>query len=293
MLGPHGEVFGGHGDHQPAVNRYRGAVNRALFGFEEMAQFDNLLTLLIELRRPQLAKQLKASDRSRMLTTSLPSLDVNLITKVAEGVDRLEEHRAALEALRETRRTIAGFNITYRRYLQTVVAERTAAVRGATTRVDETARALKDTQTILQGARHAMQAASTRRRDLRVEEGRLRARVETIKNSDAYRATKDLDAAKRRAVEAAKDRPRWRCGSVGSGRSWPKPSRAASGWTRQLRNAPAKSPAPVRTPAPRPVQPRCTTTSGRPAHLWVPATSTAPKRSSRPRLQACVTASVN
>ena len=205
VLGPQGEVFGGHGDHRAAVNRYRAAVNRALFGFEEMAQFDNLLTLLIELRRPQLAKQLKASDLSRMLTTSLPSLDVNLITKVAEGVDRLEEHRAALEALRETRRTVAGFNITYRRYLQTVVAERTAVVRGATTRVDETARALKGTQATLQAAKHAMQAASTRRRDLRVEEGRLRARVETIKDSDAYRATKDLDDAKRRAVEAAKD----------------------------------------------------------------------------------------
>ena len=229
------------------MNRYRAAVNRALFGFEEMAQFDNLLTLLIELRRPQLAKQLKASDLSRMLTTSLPSLDVNLITKVAEGVDRLEEHRAALEALRETRRTIAGFNITYRRYLQTVVAERTAAVRGATTRVDETARALKDTQTILQGARHAMQAASTRRRDLRVEEGRLRARVETIKNSDAYRATKDLDAAKRRAVEAAKDEAQV---EVRLSRERKELAEAVTGRKRldtALRNAPAKSPAPVRT----------------------------------------------
>ena len=56
-------------------------------------------------------------------------------------MDQLEEHRAALEALRETRRTVAGFNITYRLYLQTVVAERTAMVRGAATRVDETARA--------------------------------------------------------------------------------------------------------------------------------------------------------
>ena len=250
----------------------------------EMAQFDNLLTLLIELRRPQLAKQLKASDLSRMLTTSLPSLDVNLITKVAEGVDRLEEHRAALEALRETGRTVraAGFNITYRRYLQTVVAERTAVVRGATARVDETARALKGTQATLQAAKHAMQAASTRRRDLRVEEGRLRARVETIKDSDAYRATKDLDDAKRRAVEAA-EAPGPGGGRLGREHPgspelpWPGPRTASTPAVDERRRPQPPAP-PVRTRARRPDQPRYTTTSGRPARLSVPATSTAPKQ---------------
>ena len=42
VLGQQGEVFGGHGDHRAAVNWYRAAMKRALFGFEEMAQFDNL-----------------------------------------------------------------------------------------------------------------------------------------------------------------------------------------------------------------------------------------------------------
>jgi len=197
------EALGGRGRVFDHAADYRTAVNRALFGFDELAQFDNLMRLLIELRRPQLAKQLRPSDLSDMLSASLPSLDVNLVTKVAENVDRLEEHRAQLEAQRATLATVAGFNRTYRRYLQAEVAERAAAVRGATTRVDDASRSAGDARAKLRDAGAAKRAAAGRRERLGSRAVQLETRVQTLRDSDAYRAVRGLSEAEGHAALAA------------------------------------------------------------------------------------------
>jgi uncharacterized protein (TIGR02680 family) len=199
------EALDGRGQVYASPAEHRAAVNRTLFGFEELTQFDNLMRLLIELRRPQLAKQLRASDLAGMLNASLPALDATLLTKVAEGVDRLEEHRTELEAVRGTLRTVSAFNATYRRYLRTMVAERAGTVRSATTRVDDAGRALADAGAALERARAEQQRAADQRTELREERARLEARVRTLRESDAYRAVHDLGQAREQARRAEQD----------------------------------------------------------------------------------------
>ena len=197
ILGSRGQIF----EMPKQLGAYRSAVNRTLFGFNEIVQFDNLMRLLIELRRPQLAKHLRPNDLSEILSVSLPPLDVNLVTKVAEGVDRLQEHRDAVEGLREILRTIARFNGTYRRYLQTVVAERAADVRSAASRVDDAARFARDAASQLEQTKRNKKAAEAERAELATTKAKLQTRVETLKTSDRFQAVADLADARGSVAE--------------------------------------------------------------------------------------------
>lgn len=88
---------------------YRDMVNKALFGFQDIESYQDLLKLLLELRSPKLSKDFKPSSMYEILTRALPPLhdaDLNPLTDVLENMDqisdRLEElqtHRVDIEKL--------------------------------------------------------------------------------------------------------------------------------------------------------------------------------------------------
>lgn len=103
---------------------YRRAVDEALFGLGP--RYDALVSLLIQLRQPQLSKRPDERLLSNALTQALPPLDENLIAQAAEAFRGLDDEREALVGLRDTKKAADDFLTIYRRYAR-IAARRTAA----------------------------------------------------------------------------------------------------------------------------------------------------------------------
>jgi uncharacterized protein (TIGR02680 family) len=132
------------GDDCPLIStasEYRRLLNDAVFGFASEDAYQTMLTLMLELRRPHLSKALDSSGVTRLLTAALPEIDHELIRRLGDGLEQLEDMRRALERLRRAHRRLERFvGDTYSAYARAVLGERGDALRSAETAYENAAR---------------------------------------------------------------------------------------------------------------------------------------------------------
>ncbi|MFC9078580.1 TIGR02680 family protein [Streptomyces sp. NPDC057062] len=170
---------------------YRAAVDQRLFGLGR-ERYEQLLTLILTLRRPQLAKNLDPAKLSDTLTEGLRPLDDDLIAEAARSFDDMESVQRTLEGLvaadDATRAFLAGYS-TYLRVHARVAADRLTARRTET--AARTA-ALDNAVAEVAAAREQQAAAETRAEDADAALAALRARLDQLRSSAAYQAVEQL-----------------------------------------------------------------------------------------------------
>lgn len=120
---------------------YRVAVDEALFGLG--ARYDPLIELLLQLRKPQIMRDFKADDLSRLLSEALRPLSPRLIENVSVSFRSLESDRQQFMELTEARSSVETFLKTYRHYVRVAVRRRAADVRSAHSRFESAQREIK------------------------------------------------------------------------------------------------------------------------------------------------------
>ncbi len=184
---------------------YRAAIDRRLFGLGA-ERYEQLLTLILTLRRPQLAKNLDPVKLSDTLTDGLRPVDDELIAEAARSFDDMEAVALTLEGLSAADEATQTFLASYTTYLRTharwaadAVTRRRAATAAAreTVAADEQARrAAEERQAIASARQEAAENAVAQ----------LRARLEQLRASSAYRAVEqleDLDRLVRTCLQTA------------------------------------------------------------------------------------------
>ena len=170
---------------------HRAAVDARLFGLGR-ERFEQLLTLVLTLRRPQLAKNLDPVSLSDTLSDGLRPLDDHLLVEAARSFDDMESVARTLDGLVRADEAAGTFLSAYVAYLR--VQARTAADRLTVRRGDVTAaadRSVRGAQD-LAAAREKRTTAEQRARAARSGVGRGRARLEELKASDRYRAHEQI-----------------------------------------------------------------------------------------------------
>lgn len=200
-LGEQGTVF-------TTARDYRRAVNEALYQLDQ-ERYDALIELLIQLRQPQLSRQLDEGKLSDALSYSLPPLDESVIHAVAESFRQLEEERVALENDQRAVDSVARFLHIYSRYAERQVAEQVAKLLAGQSHYEKALRArnqakeaLTQAETDHQTARAELEACEQTLTTLETERDTLLSRPEL---QDATRLTRARDEARKaqRGAEAA------------------------------------------------------------------------------------------
>ncbi len=97
---------------------HRAAIDNRLFGLG-LERFEQLLTLVLTLRRPQLAKNLDPKGLSRALSDGLRPLDDSLIQEAAHSFGDMENVQRTLAGLVQADAAAAAFLAGYATYLRT------------------------------------------------------------------------------------------------------------------------------------------------------------------------------
>jgi uncharacterized protein (TIGR02680 family) len=205
-LGDDGEVLDSQRD-------YRTRLNDLLFGFGGEPQYQTMLRLMRDLRRPHLSKTLDPDRVAEQLTIGLPEIDDTLMRHLAGGLEQLETLERDLERLRDVRDRVRRFHQrTYSAYARAAVRERADTVRQAQTAVDNAAEAMRATRTQLEHeAAHAEQAGQ-RRTSTDADLVRLAAEEHALISSHAWSSVAEIEALRghaetqRRAAESARAR---------------------------------------------------------------------------------------
>ncbi|MFG3661304.1 TIGR02680 family protein [Streptomyces sp. NPDC047706] len=170
---------------------YRAAVDQRLFGLGP-ERYEQLLTLILTLRRPQLAKNLDPAKLSDTLTAGLRPLDDDLIAEAARSFDDMESVQRTLEGLAAADDATRAFLASYSTYLR--VHARAAADRLTARRTEtaERAAALRTTAADLAAAHDQQAAAETRAESADASLAAQRARLDQLRSSAAYQAVEQL-----------------------------------------------------------------------------------------------------
>lgn len=171
---------------------YRAAIDARMFGLGAQ-RYDQLINLILTLRRPQLAKNLDPKGLSQALTDGLRPLDDQLVLEAARSFSDMEEVGRALEGLARADQAATNFVGVYSKYLRVQarsdveqVSRRLEAVTHATT-AHFAAAALKE--------RRLQERAAAEKRfdDAERALDQALADRETLQRSSAYEGKQQLD----------------------------------------------------------------------------------------------------
>ncbi|WP_335991022.1 TIGR02680 family protein [Glycomyces sp. MUSA5-2] len=185
------------------VRDYRDRVNTALFSLDP-ERYEQMIELILTLRRPQLAKELDPETLSDTLSAGLRPIDEKLIAEAAKSFEDMEEVARTLASLRSADEQIERFLTLYGTYVRAhaklavvAVDARLGAVDDALREEAEAAQQVKDAQRELAereaGAEFAAEQLSE-----------LQGTLEGLKDSDAYRDRLELEDL-RKTVDALRD----------------------------------------------------------------------------------------
>lgn len=170
---------------------YRHAIDQRLFGLGR-ERYEQLITLILTLRRPQLAKNLDPGKLSDTLTDGLRPIDDDLIAEASRSFDDMETVQRTLEGLIAADEATQSFLSSYTTYLRTharwaadALTRRRADVTTHRTALSEAATALTTAE---QTQAEAEETLSTTEDTL----AGLRARLDQLKSSAAYQALEQL-----------------------------------------------------------------------------------------------------
>ena len=203
-LGDDGEVLDSQRD-------YRTRLNDLLYGFSGQEQYQTMLRLMRELRRPHLSKTLDPDGVAEQLSAGLPEIDAALMGRLAGGLEQLETLERGLARLRDVRERVRRFHSrTYAAYTRAVLRERADALRQAQTGVESAAERLREIVARRDAERERAQAAAGARDAAEADVARLDAEERALERSSAWASVAALDAlgAQAAAQRSAADRAR-------------------------------------------------------------------------------------
>ena len=116
---------------------YKAMVNKYLFGFPRMDQYEQYIQLLIKVRAPKLSKEFKPKLVYEILNESLQTLTDEELRAMVDAMEKMDGIQGSLEDLRSAQKDTQIIQNEYIRYNQYMLAKKGEAYLFAKTKAEE------------------------------------------------------------------------------------------------------------------------------------------------------------
>lgn len=173
---------------------YMEMVNRLLYGYEDIEEYEQLIKLLVQIRTPKLSKEFRPSVLYEIMNNSLQPLSDDDLRPLSEAIENMDKIKDQLELLKQSQRAADKLKAEYNRYNKFVLLEKAQEYINSSEKADS---AVKE-ETELE-----KQSAEYKRSHLRSEEERskllqrqesLLHKKQQLEQQDAFRAKTELTA---------------------------------------------------------------------------------------------------
>ncbi|MFT8318856.1 MAG: TIGR02680 family protein [Sporolactobacillus sp.] len=124
---------------------YMRRVNELIFGFDNVDLYDDLIKLLIQLRRPKLSKDFKPTVIYDILQQSLPALKADDLHSVADTLEQIDQARQQLEQAKTEYRLMSEVTDRYQKYRDYCLRELSFHLHETTQTLDRDQELMKNT----------------------------------------------------------------------------------------------------------------------------------------------------
>lgn len=185
-IGAGGEVHEGQGE-------YMAMVNRLLFGFESIEDYDELIKLLVQLRTPKLSKDFKPTVIYEIMNNSLQPLSDEDLRPMSEAIENMDNIKDQLEILKVSKKAVDRLKSEYDRYNRYVLYEKAKDLVNSQDGLD---RLLKEAQHLneeKQEYQKLQNQAEQEWAELKSDQERLEHKKAELEEHDSFKANQELE----------------------------------------------------------------------------------------------------
>lgn len=166
---------------------YVQCVNRLLFGFETIEEYQELLELLIQLRTPKLSKDFKPSVINEILSRSLQTLSEDDLRPMSEAIENMDNQKTNLDTLNDSVRAAEQIEKAFDQYNQIVLFDKAVQFKKCAQECRKQEKRVKELEKRRAESIELLEKEKKHYEELAQEENVLKREEDSLKNSDAAR----------------------------------------------------------------------------------------------------------
>ena len=197
--------LGGNNLFTETHKEYMGLVNKHIFGFPRLEQYEQFIRLLIKVRAPKLSKEFTPNKVYEILNDSLQTLSDEDLRAMVDAMEKMDDIQDKLDGLKRAYKDLQIIRNEYVRYNQYMLGQKAAAYLKEKGLADEARERLEAEADELKETRERLEESYKRGIELKKEKSLLEREREAIGTTDLEEADEKLRQCRKRQEDAEKE----------------------------------------------------------------------------------------
>ncbi len=184
---------------------YMKLVNKHIFGFPRLEQYEQFIRLLIKVRAPKLSKEFTPRKVYEILNDSLQTLSDEDLRAMVDAMEKMDDMQDVLNGLKRSYKDLQSIRNEYIRYNQYMLGQKAAAYLEEKGLVDEARGRLEAQTDELRETKEKLEESYRKITELKAKKSLLEREQEAIGTTDLDEADEKLRQCRNRQEDAEKE----------------------------------------------------------------------------------------
>lgn len=197
-IGEGGEVKEGQKEYMVMVNKY-------LFGFEDIEDYDELIKLLIQLRTPKLSKDFRPTVIYEIMNNSLQPLSDDDLRPMSEAIENMDNIKNRLEDFKISKKAADRLNNAYDQYNRYILFEKTKDYINSQSSLKKLLKEEKKLRKNIDDYKREYKEKDEELEELEIKRKTLEEKKKQLEKHDSYNIRENISRVERSLEELEKE----------------------------------------------------------------------------------------
>ncbi len=188
---------------------YKAMVNKYIFGFRRMEQYEQFIRLLVKVRAPKLSKEFKPTKVYDILNESLQTLTDEELRAMVDAMEKMDAIQSNLDHLKAAQKDAQNIQKEYTRYNQFMLGRKAKAYLESSKKAETLKLALEEDETRLEQLRQEEIEKRRLREEGEQRKNLLEVELDSLKETDLDQVTRRLLDNRNRKEKLESERKKW------------------------------------------------------------------------------------